>query len=52
MNEQNTPIMPITPERIRDELGQHIIECMYDGYEATEICKLIAAYLRVQKECC
>ena len=33
MNEQNTPI---TPERIRDELGQYIIDRMYDGDEAKD----------------
>lgn len=48
MNEQNTPI---TPERIRDELGQHIIDCMYDGDEAKEICALIATYLLVNEAC-
>lgn len=48
MNEQNTPI---TPERIRDELGQHIIDCMYDGDEAKDICSLIATYLLVNEAC-
>lgn len=48
MNEQNTPI---TPERIRDELVQHIIDCMYNGYEAKEICSLIATYLLVNEAC-
>ena len=49
MNEQNTPI---TPERIRDELGQHIIDCIYNGDEAKDICSLIATYLLVNEACC
>ena len=48
MNEQNTPI---TPERIRDELGQHIIDCMCNGDEANEICALITTYLLVHEAC-
>ena len=48
MNEQNTPI---TPERIRDELGQHVIDCMYDGDESKEIRELIETYLLVNEVC-
>lgn len=48
MDEQQTPI---TPERIRDELGLHIIDCIYNSYEASEICSLIATYLLVNEAC-
>lgn len=48
MSEQQTPI---TPEKIRDALGQHIIDCIDYGDEAKEICSLIATYLLVNEAC-